>query len=101
MAEVLARVAFSGQIVAWRGPAPFLFLPVPADQADELRYAAREASYGWGCVPASARIGATAFTTALFPREETYFLPVKVAVQRAEGLGLGDRAEAEITILRP
>jgi hypothetical protein len=34
----------------------------------------------------------------LFPRGETYFLPVKVAVQRAEGVGLGDRVTATIAI---
>lgn len=101
MTRLLARIAFTGTVVEWRGPAPFLFLPVPDDQAGELRYAAREASYGWGCVPASARIGGTAFTTALFPRGETYFLPVKVAVQRAEGIGLGDRAAVVIEVLRP
>jgi hypothetical protein len=101
MPGIIARIAFSGEIVAWRGPAPFLFLPVPAEHADELRHAAREASYGWGCVPASAMIGVTRFTTSLFPRADTYFLPVKVTVQRAEEVGLGDRVTAEIAILRP
>jgi Domain of unknown function (DUF1905) len=96
--DALARIAFTGAIVEWRGPAPFLFVPVPDEHVAELRYAAREASYGWGCVPVSARIGGTAFTSSLFPRGETYFLPVKVAVQRAEGVGLGDRVATVIAI---
>lgn len=100
MAEELARIAFSGEIVEWRGPAPFLFLAVPEAHVPELRYAAREASYGWGCVPVTARIGGTDFTTSLFPRGETYFLPVKVAVQRAEQVTLGDRVLATIGIHR-
>lgn len=100
MSDILARIAFAGEVVEWRGPAPFLFVPVPEEHLAELRYAAREASYGWGCVPVAARIGATDFTTSLFPRGETYFLPVKVAVQRAEGIGLGDRVTAEIAITR-
>jgi len=98
--DVLARIAFAGAIVEWRGPAPFLFLPVPEEHVAELRYAAREASYGWGCIPVTARIGATSFTSSLFPRGETYFLPVKVAVQRAEGVTLGDKVAAEIAIMR-
>ncbi len=101
MSDVLARIAFAGEIVEWRGPAPFLFVPVPHEHVAELRYAAREASYGWGCIPVAARIGATAFMTSLFPRGDTYFLPVKVAVQRAEGVTLGDHVEAEISIARP
>jgi Domain of unknown function (DUF1905) len=88
--EPLARIAFDGEIVSWRGPAPFLFVPVPDALVGEVAYAARQASYGWGCVPVTARIGATDFTTSLFPRGETYMLPVKVAVQRAEQIGLGD-----------
>ena len=96
--DILARITFTGAIVEWRGPAPFLFVPVPDEHVAELRYAAREASYGWGCLPATARIGDTDFTTSLFPRGETYFLPVKVAVQGAEGVGLGDRVTATIAI---
>lgn len=100
MTDVLARIAFAGEIVEWRGPAPFLFVPVPVEHVAGLRYAAREASYGWGCVPAAAIIGATGFTTSLFPRGDTYFLPVKVAVQRAEGVTLGDYVALSIAISR-
>ncbi len=100
MADDLARIAFAGEIIEWRGPAPFLFVPVPDEHVAELRFAAREASYGWGCVPVVARIGETDFETSLFPRAETYLLPVKVAVQRAEGLGLGDRVAAVIAVRR-
>ena len=96
--EPLARVAFTGEVVEWRGPAPFLFLPVPDEHVPELRHVARDVSYGWGCVPVKAQIGASTFTTALFPRGDTYFLPVKVAVQRAEGVGLGHRVDAVIIV---
>lgn len=101
MAEVLASIAFTGAVVEWRGPAPFLFVSVPDEHVAELRYAARAASYGWGCVPATARIGATDFTTSLFPRADTYFVPVKVAVQRSEAVALGDVVDVAVTITRP
>lgn len=101
MADVLATIAFTGAIVEWRGPAPFLFVPVPDEHVAELRYAAREASYGWGCVPTTARIGATDFTTSLFPHGDTYFVPVKVAVQRSEAVALGDVVDVTVTIRRP
>ena len=95
----LAEIAFAAEIVHWRGPAPYLFLPVPAEHVGEVRYAARLASYGWGCVPVAARIGGTDFTSSLFPRGDTYLLPVKVAVQRAEGIVLGDRIAFEMRIV--
>lgn len=96
--EPLACIAFDGEIVSWRGPAPFLFVPVPEALAGEVAWAARLASYGWGCVPVAARIGATEFATSLFPRHGTYMLPVKVAVQRTEQVGLGDLVSVALRI---
>ena len=43
-------------------------------------------TYGWGVIPVKVRIGQTEFTTSLFPKNGTYLVPVKVAVQKAEGL---------------
>ncbi len=96
---ILACVEFDAVIILWRGPAPFLFAPVPDCHFAEIRLAAQEASYGWGVVPVEARIGATAFTTSLFPRAGGYLLPIKVAVQRAERIGLGDHIHATISIV--
>jgi hypothetical protein len=47
-----------------------------------------------------ARIGATEFTTALFPRDGRYLLPVKAAVRDAEGIEAGDVCAAELTLRR-
>jgi hypothetical protein len=46
------------------------------------------------------RIGATDFTTSMFPREETWFLPVKDAVRRAEQVELGDVVEVRLHVGR-
>lgn len=94
----LLEIAFRGTAIEWRGPAPFLFVPVPEEHVGEVRFAARQASYGWGCVPVSARIGEFAFTTSLFPRDGGYLLPVKVAAQRACGIGLGDAVDVTMRV---
>ena len=96
--EPLAIMEFEGEIIEWRGPPPYLFVPVPEDHVGEVRFAAHEASYGWGCVPVAARVGAIDFTTSLFPRDGTYLLPIKVAVQRAADVGLGDRVNVRMRI---
>ncbi len=88
--EPLDAIAFEGEIFEWRGPAPYLFVAIPDEHVAEVRFAAHSASYGWGVVPVEARIGATDFTTSLFPRGDTYYLPIKVAVQKDAGIGLGD-----------
>jgi hypothetical protein len=96
--EPLAVVGFDGEIIHWCGPAPYLFVAIPDDLVGEVRYAAKQASYGWGCVPVEATIGDFDFTTSLFPRGDTYMLPVKVAVQKAASVGLGDKVHVELRI---
>lgn len=97
----MAAIVFDTVIIEWRGPAPFLFAPVPDAHVGEIRYAALSESYGWGVVPVIATIGGTEFATSLFPRDGTYLLPVKVAVQRAEGVGLGDAVRVAMRVGRP
>jgi len=82
------EIEFSGELVEWRGPAPYYFVRLPPDEADLVDEVKAEVAY-WGVVPVRARIGDTDFTTSMFPREETWFLPVKDAVRRAEGIELG------------
>jgi Domain of unknown function (DUF1905) len=85
---------FSGEIIHWRGPAPFHFVTVPDEQSAAIEAVSPIVSYGWGAIPVRARVGSTEFTTSLFPRGERYLVPIKVAVRRAEQLALGD----EVTI---
>lgn len=84
------ELAFAGEVVHWRGPPPYRFVAVPDAEAAALRAASPLVSYGWGCIPATVRLGRTTFTTSLFPRDGGYVVPIKVAVQRAEGVELGD-----------
>ena len=46
------------------------------------------------------RIGDTEFTTAMFPREDTWFLPLKVAVRRAEDVDLGQVVDVRMQVGR-
>ncbi|MEW1959666.1 DUF1905 domain-containing protein [Kineococcus sp. NPDC059986] len=89
---------FSGELWYWRGPAPFHFVTVPPEQSDDIAAVAGDVSYGWGCIPVTARTGATDWTTSLFPRDGGYVLPVKKAVRDAEGLELGDVVAVRMTL---
>lgn len=89
---------FRTDVIEWRGPAPFYYAPVPVDQAGRVRALAKVASYGWGCVPVTATIGGVTFTTSLFPKGETYLLPLKVAVRRKINVTVGDMVDVTMTI---
>ena len=84
------RIEFAGPIFEWRGPAPFFYVAVPEAESAEVRAVAAAVTYGWGMVPVTVRIGGTEWRTALFPKEGRYLVPLKDAVRRAEGIGLGD-----------
>ncbi len=69
---------------------------VPPEVAAEIREVAARLTYGWGCLPVAARIGGTACTTSLFPKDGGYLVPVKVAVQRAEGVEVGSAVRVRL-----
>lgn len=92
------ELVFSGRIVEWRGPAPYLFVPVPDEESADIREVAAIATYGWGVIPVEARIGQTTFETSLFPKDGGYLLPLKAAVRKPHGLGAGDHVTVEMSI---
>ena len=89
---------FEAEVIQWRGPAPYYFVPVPEPLCQDLRVAARDVSYGWGVIPVTVRIGGTSWTTSLFPKDGGYLVPLKDAVRKAEGLAIGDDVEVTLVI---
>ncbi len=93
------RFKFDTTIIEWRGPAPFFYAPVPAEHVEDLRRAAKVASYGWGVVPVEAKIGVVVFTTSLFPKGDTYLLPLKLDVRRRTNITVGDRIAVVMAVV--
>jgi Domain of unknown function (DUF1905) len=92
------KLEFSGEIWFWRGPAPHHFVTVPDEECGALEAAAAFVTYGWGMIPVAAQIGATEWTTSLFPKDGRYIVPVKASVRKAEGLELGDIVTVRLTV---
>lgn len=96
--DPLLDIIFEGTVIEWRGPAPFYFVAISPEHLDEVSYAAREASYGWGCVPVGASIAGAAFATSLFPKDGGYLLPLKSAVRAQAGIATGDKIHVHMRI---
>ena len=92
------QFVFTGQVIEWRGPSPYYFVPVPDEESADIREIAALATYGWGVVPVEARIGEVAFTTSLFPKDGGYLLPLKNAVRKPQGLAADDEVTVEMTV---
>lgn len=92
------KIEFSNVLWYWRGPAPFFFLTVPEKHTAQIKEIERLVTYGWGMIPAKIRIGNTEWTTALFPKDGAYIVPIKAKVRKAEGLEEGDSIKAALEI---
>jgi hypothetical protein len=90
---------FVGRVLEWRGPSPYYFVPLPDEESADIQEVASMASYGWGVIPVTARIGEVDFTTSLFPKDGAYLLPLKDAVRRPQRINAGDEVTVELTVV--
>ncbi|MFC7400775.1 DUF1905 domain-containing protein [Citricoccus sp. GCM10030269] len=88
---------FTAELIEWRGPAPYVFAPLPVEVSNEVKEAARGLTY-WGQIPVVATVGSTDFDTAMWPQHGRFLLPIKVAVQRAEHIDVGDIITAAVAL---
>ena len=95
------ELEFSGEVIVWRGPAPYRFVRVPDTESRDIQAVASLVTYGWGVIPVPVRIGQTRWGTSLFPRNGGYLVPIKLAVQQAEGIEFGDVVGIELRIALP
>lgn len=92
------NIEFSGKIWFWKGPAPWFFVTVPAEQSRELKAVSGLVTYGWGVIPVHVRIGNTEWQTSLFPKEGRYLVPIKASVRKAEKLEEGDKVTVHLEV---
>ena len=91
----MIELTVTGTVIEWRGPAPYYYLPLDEDSAALLDDVKHALTYGWGVLPTRARLGDVEFTTSLFPRDGGYLVPLKDAVRKPAGIGVGD----EVTLV--
>jgi hypothetical protein len=93
------ELEITGDVWYWRGPSPFHFVTVPAEESEYLQDIARDVTYGWGMIPVRVRTGGTVWETSLFPKDGRYLVPLKDAVRRAEQIDQGDVVTLGLTVV--
>lgn len=96
----MIELRFRAGVIHWRGPAPFFFARLPKGPAAEIRRVKKQVTYGWGVIPVRATIAGVSFTTSLFPKDDTYLLPLKDAVRREINVTADDEVEVEMVVGR-
>ena len=92
------HLTFTGALWYWRGPSPYHFVTVPEDECVALASVSGLVSYGWGMIPVTGRVGESSFTTALFPKNGGYVVPIKDAVRVGEQLVLDDLVTVHLEV---
>ncbi len=99
----MSDFAFTATLWRWQGASAgsWHFVTLPADMAVEVRLRSMASRRGFGSVRVEAQIGGSAFRTSLFPMKsaDSYLLPVKATVRRAEGIAEGDDTRVTLTLL--
>ena len=90
----MERFEFGAEIWLYEGDAAWHFITVPPDISDQIEALTSGQRKGFGSVPVHVSIGATTWSTSLFPdaRRQAYVLPVKKDVRKSEGLAAGTQA---------
>lgn len=85
---------YPGQVANW------FFVSLPKKESAQIKKDFGAKAKGWGSVPVEVTIGKTSWKTSIFPekKSETYVLPVKASVRKAEGVYKGDKITFQIEI---
>ena len=92
------ELAFQGEAIHWRGPAPYVFVAVPPPHSEQIASVAPLVTYGWGVIPVEVRLGGSRWTTSLFPKDGGYLVPLRAAERRREGVEVGDVVDVRLLL---
>jgi len=96
------RVVFDAELWLWdaRRNDAWVFISLPPDESEEIRDLSGGLRRGFGSVRVRATIGASTWTTSIFPGDQAgYVLPLKRPVRVAEGLDVGDVATVTVELI--
>lgn len=91
---------FDAEIWEHDGDAAWHFLTLPFDVSDAIEEVTAGSRRGFGSVRVDVRIGATAWSTSVFPDKgrRAYVLPVKADVRRREQLAAGSQPTVTLAL---
>ena len=104
-AESIAHTSALWRWTSASAPAVWFFLTIDGAAGEALsaialmRRLELGQARGFGSLKVTAQIGESRWRTSVFPQKgESWMLPVKASVRRAEGLGEGDEVALELEL---
>ena len=90
------ELRFTNELIEWRGPAPFYFIPTPAKYTAEFKTIAASKSYGWGVLYANITLPGDYWKTTLMPKDGSYLIPIKKAIRLQHGFEVGQKIKVTV-----
>lgn len=91
---------FSAELWVYEGDAPWYFVTLPVDVAEEIKMIAPQRR-GFGSLRVKATIGQTSWNTSIFPdsQSKSYVLPIKKDIRAKNNLTAGDKTKVTLMLL--
>lgn len=88
------------EVCLYPGMAGWHFVSLSKKNARIIKDAFSKHTKGFGSLPVTVTIGKTSWETSIFPdkRTETYLLPIKAKVRKAEGIFAHEQVSFQIKI---
>ena len=98
MAESLELVVrFSGSLWEYQGEAPWVFVTLSPDAAEQIRHRVPHPG-GFGTIKVEVEIGESRWRTSLFPDKASgsFLVPIKREIRNREGLSVGEVVQVTV-----
>jgi len=97
------KIRYQFRSEVWQYSSPkggWFFVSLPPELSQEIRENLQWQEEGWGRLKASAKIGTTAWDTAIWfdTKLNTYLLPLKAEVRKKNTLEVGNDVEIELEL---
>lgn len=91
---------FEARAWEWTGKSAWTFVTLPVETARDIRYFSGPRR-GFGSVRVEATVGGSRWKTSVFPdrKRNSYLLPLKAAVRKAEGIRTGDAVRVSLRLV--
>lgn len=91
---------FKSKVSVYPGEVAWYFVTLPKSIAREIDFEHGHHKAGFGSLRVEVAIGDTSWQTSIFTdtKSNSYMLPIKSAVRKAEGIDAGDRVQINLEI---
>lgn len=88
------------KIFKWTGKGAWFFVRIEKETAEKIKENFAMFSRGWGSLPVNVTIGNSTWKTSIFPdKKDTYLLPIKSQIRKAEQIQEGDELNFQLEII--